>query len=155
MSRLCIVAFLALPLTLAGGATDPTNMTGTWRLNVEKSEWGSRPKPVSVTLHIEHREPALSYHGTVVYAGEEARQFVFAGALDGKEYRMERSFGRGTAVLHRIDEATFESVFRTDDGKSVETTRTSIARDGTTLTRRIRLESNGVKSKSKEVYELR
>jgi hypothetical protein len=151
MSKWCAAAFLSV--ALAVGAGQPIDMTGTWQINLQKSDWGSRPRPVSVTLHIQHREPALTYSGMVIYSGEDARTFAFHGAVDGKAYAMDRSFGTGTAVLHRTDDHTFESVFRTQDGRSVETTRTTISRDGKTLTRSIRLQSNGQTSTSTEVYE--
>jgi hypothetical protein len=89
----------------------------------------------------------------VIYSGEDARMFAFSGAVDGKAYDMERSFGAGTAVLHRTNDLTFESVFHAADGTSIERTRTTISRDGRTLTRWIRLQSNGQTSTSTEVYD--
>jgi hypothetical protein len=151
MSGLYTVAFLSFALGVCTGQT--ADMTGTWQLNLEKSAWGSRPKPISVTLHIEHKEPALKYSGTVMYAGEETRPFSFNGGIDGREYHMDRSFGTGTVVLHRVDPYSFESVFRTKDGSSVETTRTSIAQNRRTLTRRIRLQTAAGTTTSTEVYD--
>ena len=150
MLRWYTVAFLSAVLTLHAG--DAVNVSGAWRLDLERSVWGSRPKPVSVALNIEHNEPALTYTGVVIYSGEDVRPFSFNGAIDGKPYEMNRSFGSGAVVLRRIDSVTFESIFRTKDSKWVETTRTYLMPDGKTLTRRIRLQSpNGI-STSTEVY---
>lgn len=146
--RLCAVALLSA--LAASGA--PASMSGTWRLNVEKSSWGTRPKPLDVLLHIRHREPTLAYSGVVFYSSEDARPFAFSGAIDGKPHPMDRSFGTGTVILRRIDAVTFESVFRSSDGDSVETTRTTVTLDGRTLTRRIHLESRGMTSDSTEIY---
>jgi hypothetical protein len=153
MSGWCTVTFLSFVLSVNAGVR--VNLTGTWQLNPEKSVCVSCKKPLAVVLHIDHREPALTYSGVVTYAAEDSRPFSFAGAIDGKEYPMERSYGMGTAVLRRIDGVTFESVYRSKDGKTVETTRTSIAPNGKTLTRRIQAHSAGVKSSATEIYERR
>lgn len=148
-----------VPLLLCPGsaaaAAQTGNLTGTWHLNVEKSQWGTVKKPHSVVLIIEHRDPALRYHGSVVYASEESRDFAFDGALDGKEYAMTRSYGPGLITLKRLDAFTFESVFTSEDGLYVENTRTTVSMDGRTLTRRYRLRSpEGVKTWT-ELYERR
>jgi hypothetical protein len=151
MSKWLTVAFLSLATNLT--AADTVNMSGAWRLNVAKSHWGSRPKPVSVSLNIQHSEPELAYTGVIIYSGEEMRPFSFTGAIDGTPYAMARSFGSGTAVLRRTTPASFRSVFRTSDGTSVETTETSITPDRKTLIRRIRLVAPGLTSTSTEIYE--
>jgi hypothetical protein len=151
MWRRYAIAFLSV--ALAGLAAQPANLTGTWRLNVEKSVWGSRPKPISVTLQIEHKEPALQYSGTVIYTGEEARPFSFTGGIDGRAYEMNRSFGPGTAVLRRLNNHSFESVFTTSDSTFVETTRTTISWSGRVLTRHIELKTAAGTSKSVERYD--
>lgn len=143
--------FLCFALTAAAGP--PVSLTGAWRLNIGKSIWGSRPKPVSVTLRIDHSEPSLTYSGVVIYSGEDARTFHFAGAIDGKPYEMDRSFGHGTVTLRRVDAFTFESEFRSGDGRSVETTRTTISSDGRTLTRRIRVQTGESSTTCTEVYD--
>jgi hypothetical protein len=151
MRRRYFFAFLSVAVISAAGQS--ADLSGDWRLNVGRSTWGSRPKPVSVILHINHHEPSLSYSGMVIYSSEDARPFSFEGAIDGKPHPMDRSFGAGTATLHRINALTFESVFRTRDGATTETTRTSISSDRKTLTRRIRVETAGVTSTSTEVYD--
>lgn len=151
MSRLwCALAVLSLSVSTAAGAV--ASLSGNWRLNLERSSWGTRPKPISVTLSVDHNEPVLTYSGVVVYSGEDARPFTFAGSIDGQTYPMDRSFGAGTAVVRRINALTIESVFRTPDGRCRETARTSITADGKVLTRRIRMETDGVVSVSTEVY---
>ena len=152
MRALCVSVAIAAAVALAA-AGPAANLSGAWRLNVERSSWGARPKPVSVNLQVDHKEPALSYSGVVVYSGEDARPFSFTGAIDGKVYAMERSFGSGTVTIRRIDPLTIESIFRSEDGKAVETTRTSLAAGGKTLTRRIRLDAAGVSSVSTEIYD--
>ena len=134
-------------------AAQNANLSGSWQLNVEKSHWGSKPKPVSVSLVIEHNDPALKYHGTVNEGLEHTRDFSFEGAIDGKSYPMTAAAGPGQAVLKRVNASTIESEFKSSDGRSTETTRTSVSRDGKVLTRTIREKTpEGTKTWS-EVYD--
>ncbi|MGQ9917507.1 MAG: hypothetical protein ACUVS7_08830 [Bryobacteraceae bacterium] len=136
-------------------AAQPANLSGNWQLNVDRSKWGTVNKPVSVVLTIEHQEPKLSYHGSVLYANEDQRDFGFSGAIDGKPYPMSRSFGNGEIVLVRVNDRTIESTFRTADGNYVETARTTVSRDGLTLERRLKLVSPEGTKKWTEIYERR
>ncbi len=145
------LAFLAPGLGLK--AQQPGNLTGTWYLNVEKSEWGAAKRPQSVVLHIAHKDPILKYNGTVAYPNEDTRDFAFDGAIDSKPYPMTRSYGVGSAVLHRIDPGSFESVFRTDDGSYIETVRTILSRNGQSLTRKVRLQTPQGASTWTEIYD--
>lgn len=150
------LSLTAVLVTVAGAAVAQTqDLTGSWHLNVEKSRWGSMAKPLSVVLTIEHKEPRLDYHGVVQYASEDTRGFDFSGAVDGTAYAMSRSFGDGMITLRRIDAWTFESVFRTTDGRFVETAQTTIARSGRTLTRRLRLQAPDGRKNWTEHYDRR
>lgn len=144
-----------LTLLWSACAAQTASFTGNWSLNVDKSKWGSANKPLSVLVVIDHQEPSLHYHGSVTYANEDERPFAFAGSVDGKPYPMTRSFGEGTITLSRIDAWTVESVFRTNDGAFTESARTSLSRDGRTLTRQLRVTSPEGPKKWTEVYEKR
>ena len=146
-----VPAFLSVALGVCAGQT--ANFTGSWHLNIEKSHWGSKPKPLSVVLVIEHKDPALQYRGTVTHGNEDTRDFSFIGAIDGKEYPMVSSIGPGSAVLRRVDANTFESAFRSADGTRLETARTSLSRDGKSLTRQIHQQTPEGTRTWTEVYE--
>jgi hypothetical protein len=144
--------FFAIALGVCAGQN--ANLSGTWNLNVAKSHWGSKPKPVSVVLVIDHKDPSIEYHGTVMQTPENTRDFTFKGAIDGKEYPMESAAGGGVAVLRRIDARTIETDFRSTDGKRTETTRTSVSSDGKVLTRTIHEKTPEAGSKTwSEVYD--
>ncbi len=149
----CAAALLTL--CCGASAAQPASLSGNWHLNVEKSKWGTMTRPQSVVLNIEHNEPNLHYHGAVTYANEEERGFGFTGAFDGKPHPMSRSFGDGEITLKRLSPYSFESLFRTSDGKSVESSRTTISRDGKTLTRVLKLTSLEGSRKWTEIYEKR
>jgi len=122
---------------------------------VEKSRWGQASRPSSVVIVIDHHEPEIQYHGAVTYINEDTRAFGFTGAFDGKPYKMSRSFGDGMITLRRVDEYTFDSTFRTGDGLYTETARTSISRDGKTLTRKLTVRSADGSKSWVEVYDKR
>lgn len=136
-------------------AAQPANFSGNWVLNVARSKWGNVNRPVSVMLTIEHQEPKLSYHGSVLYANEDQREFGFSGAIDGRPYPMSRSFGEGEITLVRVNDRTVDSTFRTHDGNYIETARTTISRDGRTLERQLKLVSPEGTKKWTEIYERR
>jgi|NGEPerStandDraft_6_1074524.scaffolds.fasta_scaffold113936_1 hypothetical protein len=148
-----VPTFLSVALGVCAGQT--ANFSGSWHLNVEKSHWGSKPKPFSVVLVIEHKNPVLQYRGTVTHVNEDTRDFTFSGAIDGKEYPMISSIGPGIVVLRRVDANTFESAFRNADGTRLETATTSLSRDGRSLTRKISQKTPEFARTWTEIYERR
>lgn len=117
---------------LKGGQA--ANLSGAWDLQVGKSEWGKKEKPVSAEVTIQHNEPEFHYKGTVVTgANGESRTFEFSGAIDG----VAKPYEQGQLMMKRVDDRTMISEFKSQDGKTAETTRTTLSRDGKTLTRRI------------------
>jgi hypothetical protein len=137
--RLAVALALALGIGLAQQAAD---MSGTWRLNVEKSSWGKHPKPSGGTVTIVHKEPSFQYSGKIETGqGSETadrRSFDFSGTIDGQEHPLGGSQGQGTASIRRVDSNTIESQLKSKDGKVLETARTSISRDGKLLTREVK-----------------
>jgi hypothetical protein len=127
-------------------------LSGTWHLNVEKSVWGKKPKPHSVVVTISHDEPVLKYSGVVTTDTDNgARPFEFVGAIDGKEY----PYRDGKIMVRRLDDHTTASVYTSRDGTETESARTTISRDGKTLTRVIEGKGPEGKLRWTEVYERR
>jgi hypothetical protein len=123
-------------------AQDAANMSGAWRLNVQKSVWGKHPKPSNGTISIEHREPSFKYSGQVSMGqGSETadqRALQFDGTIDGKDYPVSGSPGKETVSVRRVNDRTIESQRKGPDGKVIETARTTISPDGKQLTRSIK-----------------
>lgn len=144
-------------LALAAGrcAGEIASLAGTWRLDVKKSSWSALRRPEMVVLHIEHREPNVKFEGAVQHANEETREFAFSGAIDGKPYPAQRSFGPGTVVLKRVNDWTVSSRFQSAEGGWVETAEITVARGGRTLTQRIHLATPSGKRTWTEVYQRR
>jgi len=144
-----------LVLTAGRCAAEVANLSGTWRLNVNKSSWSGVRRPEMVVLQIDHREPVLKFAGTVDHPNEETRHFAFDGLIDGKEYPAQRSYGTGAVVFKRINDHTVSSAFRSDDGQCLESTEIVVAADGRTLRQHIKLTTPAGKREWTEVYERR
>jgi hypothetical protein len=149
-AKLLALSVLALfpELCLAQAA----DLSGVWKLNVEQSRWGKRPKVVSCMVTIEHREPSVRYYGTVVDASQELRHFDFSGTVDGKEYAANTDFGPGKVKLTRQDARTIRAELRSDDGRAAQSITTSISRDGKVITRRLRLKDANGSARWTEIY---
>src|SRR5216683_3286060 len=75
---------LGLMLVIAGTVHAAPNLSGDWKLNLSKSNYGSFPAPLGVTRKIVHNEPKLSM--TTAQRGpkgEVTSQLTYT--TDGKE----------------------------------------------------------------------
>ena len=80
------VLALVLSLHVVGAIclATPMNFSGTWKLNIEKSKFGALPGPVSRTINITHRDPALKLEVTETTANDN-RSSVLEYTTDGKK----------------------------------------------------------------------
>ena len=69
-----------------GVAQHVPNLSGTWVLQADKSDFGPAPAPTSRTDVVDHQEPKLNIKRTIVQNGTEVvGNLVFV--IDGKEYK--------------------------------------------------------------------
>jgi hypothetical protein len=142
-----------MAFSLATWAAPAGNLSGTWRLNIQKSNWGKHRRPVSVVVTIEHNEPVLKYTGAVMDADGDSRTIAFDKRIDGKEYPAETGSGSGKITVARVDASTLSVLIKSDDGRYVQTIRTALSRDGKVLTRRLQLKAPDGEQIWTEVYE--
>ncbi len=127
-----LISFAALAL-----AQDKPNLTGTWKLNITKSDFGAIPGPDSQTLVIEHTDPAVkivssqagaqgSMDATINFTtdGKEAsnnmggRDVKSTSVWDGRNLVMSAKFSLND------QDVTIKSVWTlSDDGKTISETR--------------------------------
>ncbi len=83
LSRLlrCLL-IAALPWGVAGAAAG-VELSGDWKLNVEKSKFGALPVPASRTISVTHREPLIKLQITED-TGKETRSTSMECTTDGK-----------------------------------------------------------------------
>jgi hypothetical protein len=157
MKAVSVMALLSLG-TISVWA-EVANMSGTWVLNKDRSDWNAKSPPTGVILHIEHREPLLKYTGSVTEGGTEKDQtrFSFDGAIDGKEHTIREGSGARSKILFkRTSDDTVESVLKSPDGKTIEESSTKLSSDGKTLVRKIKQRTADNKTGEwTEIYERR
>lgn len=146
-SVLLILALVCL------GCAQEQDMSGTWKLNAEKSNWRNVQRPLSVVVTVEHREPILKYSGWVTYPDSPPRGFSFDGVIDGKPHTALRSYGPGSARMRRLGSGVVGSDFRSNDGRFREDAETVLSADGRRLTRRLHLNGPNGQEDWTEVYE--
>jgi hypothetical protein len=85
--RLVTLALLAASACLAAGP----NLTGSWKLNASKSDFGQFPAPSSMTQKITHADPKLTVE---VKMANDRGEFEFTSSYttDGKE-SVNQGFG--------------------------------------------------------------
>jgi hypothetical protein len=136
----CLFTILVVILIGSGaGAALPQkskvhpNASGTWNIDLAKSEFGAAPKPKSAHLTIFVKGNSLSWTSDVVRAdGNRIKQF-FDGAIDGKEYRVrsEPDAGAVSASYTLNKDGTTHSALKSSTGR-METT-ISVSPDAKTL----------------------
>jgi hypothetical protein len=109
------------------------NASGTWNLDLTKSEFGEVPKPKSAHLTVAIKGKRLSWTSDVVGAdGNRVRTF-FDGAMDGKEYpvRNEPDAGAVSASYTLNKDGTTHAAIKSPTGRMEMTI--SLSRDAKTL----------------------
>ncbi|MBZ5609016.1 MAG: hypothetical protein LAP38_12210 [Acidobacteriia bacterium] len=134
MFRKAIVATIALGALAASlAAQSKPNYSGTWKLNVEKSDFGVAPPSNSRTDVIEHSDPSLKVH-TTDDGAQGKQEYTLNMTTDGKEVtnhvaEMEvkntASWDGGSLVVgtklsvQDIDLAVKATWLMSDDGKTL------------------------------------
>lgn len=130
------------------------DISGVWKLNLQKSKFDKDAAPLSVQLTIQHREPSLKYSGTVQRSQESSPDtFAFDGAVDKKIYPVTENQKTGRTIkFARKSDRVLES-WSSDDTME-EYAVTEVSADGKTLTRQMRVKLKNGKSRAwTEVYD--
>lgn len=106
MHRKAIVAlFAGAVLAWAGLAQDKPNLSGTWKLNVQKSDFGAVPGPTSQTDIIEQSGDTVKIN--VSAEGDQGkRQFTMTLMADGKEMQIPAE----APGAHPVPDVTMQSI---------------------------------------------
>jgi hypothetical protein len=130
-----IALLLTLALPAAAVAQAP-NLSGTWVLQTDKSDFGMMPGPTSRTDVITHAEPNLTIKRTIEseQTGKVSSDLVYA--VDGKEWKNKTSDGTEITSTLKWDGAVLvvTSQISTPNGDATITDRFSLSADGKTLT---------------------
>ena len=141
-STALFVALVTCLSVLAANAqtTKPADLTGTWKLNIEKSDFGGRPKPTKQSIFtIEHAEPKLKF--SVEGHGSDGSRIdmSFVGAIDEKPYPFKWNGREAQLTIKRLAPDTTQGVLRMPVGPStmeLENYTMTVSKDGKTMTRK-------------------
>ncbi len=110
------------------------NFTGTWKLNLQKSQYSPGPPPRSRTSTVAVVGDTVNFTfdgydstGAAIVPGELSIK------LDGKDYPIADDPTRDTVAMKRIDDYTIEETNK-KNGKVTTITRTLYAKDGKSRT---------------------
>jgi len=146
-NSLLIVATLISSLALS--AQTKPNLTGTWELNVQKSDLGGAPI-TKLAAQIEHKDPVL--------------KFVVAGKAGGEDFTETETYSsdgtpttnaRGDQVKVHWDGTTLVIETTAPDGNALDISRITLSSDGTNLTRDYECKSANDAQKRHEIYDKR
>jgi hypothetical protein len=127
-----LVYLWALPVN----AEEVADLSGTWKVNVEQSDFGPMPRPKSTTMRIEHKEPAIKWFMPLIdQNGNESRTESIA-AIDGKEYPYKEGPFTHTQVFKRTSSSTIEYIAKSSDGRTIGSGTWTISKDGKVLTQK-------------------
>ena len=135
MFRVRNIAFLlavALPVSLSAQAP---NLSGTWVLQVDKSDFGPMPGPTSRTDVIDHQDPKITIKRSLVGPNGPATSDLVYG-VDGKPWKNTMSDGNELTSTLKWDGPVLvvSSTISTPNGDATVTDRFSLSGDGKTLT---------------------
>jgi len=137
MRPVLTAALLGAVLGVAPGvsvAQHVPNLSGTWVLQADKSDFGPIPAPTSRTDVVDHQEPKLNIKRTTVQNGTEVvGNLVFA--IDGKEYKNTMGPQELASTLKWDGEVLVVTTSTSMQGADVSLVdRYSLSADGKTLT---------------------
>jgi hypothetical protein len=139
---------IAIAVPAVSAAQQVPNLSGTWVLQADKSDFGMIPAPQSRTDVIEHQEPKLTIKRTVVTtaAGESILNLVYA--VDGKPHKNMAGPSELTSTLSWEGRTLVTvSTLETDQGQATITDRLTLSEDGKTLTQQRTLSMQGQEAK--------
>lgn len=128
---------LALALAAAAGtlsAADKPDLSGTWNLNVQKSEFGPSPGPDKFVRKIDHKDPEMKLTTTQAFQGQERTSDVVY-TIDGKPHTVK--VGEAEAEITATWKGNNLEVksLRNIQGNEITAVETwTLAEDGKTLT---------------------
>lgn len=146
-----ILPLLALAVASLAGpplrAESRPDFTGTWKLNVAKSDLGARPI-TELTVVIDHKDPSFKYDVTGVAGGNnfEQREEI---TTDNKPAESEN----GTVATAHWDGPVLVIEAKSPAGEVIENTGLSVSADGKTMVREGMNKGPDGDAKIHEVYE--
>ncbi|HKU27096.1 MAG TPA: hypothetical protein VJQ54_16595 [Candidatus Sulfotelmatobacter sp.] len=133
---LLIATSTAIAVAAQTANQGPEPSIGTWKLNLEKSDFGQAPKPKSERLFVSEASPTVvKWRASGVGADGKPMHISYAGAADGKPYPVKGSPRVNTIAYSGSvnDPQGVQSTMTMKDGSTVKQTIT-LSDDKNTMT---------------------
>lgn len=123
------------------GSEGASNMTGVWKLNHEKSDFGNGPTPAKDKLSVftvSHSEPEITFSVIGFGTDNSPLSMSYSGALDNKFHTMSWNGNQAELKLWRVDQYTTKGVMRASimgNTVELETHTIVVAKDGKSFIR--------------------
>ena len=137
----------ALTLTVATAAGD--QLSGTLKMNPEKSKYSPGPAPKDLTVMVESDENNYKLDATGTDGDGKPMHVQYSAKFDGKDYPATGIPNADAVSLKRIDASTIETLQK-KDGKVVMTITTKLSKDGKTRTSTL----HGKNAEGKDVHNV-
>jgi hypothetical protein len=139
---------IALAVPAVSAARQVPNLTGTWVLQADKSDFGMMAAPQSRTDVIDHQEPKLTIKRTMLTAAAGESQVNLVYAVDGKPHKNMAGPSELTSTLSWEGRTLVTvSTVDTQQGQVTITDRLTLSEDGRTLTQQRTLSAQGQEAK--------
>jgi hypothetical protein len=127
------IAMLIAALTLFVATAAADQLSGTWKMNPEKSKYSPGPAPKDLTVVVESDDNNYKLDATGTDADGKPTHAQYSAKFDGKDYPATGIPNTDAVSVKRIDANTVESVQK-KDGKVMMTVTTKVSKDGKTRT---------------------
>src|SRR5215470_8193919 len=121
----------ALMLTVTTAAAD--QLSGTWKMNPEKSKYSPGPAPKDVTVVVESDESNYKLDASGTDGDGKPLHVQYSAKFDGKDHPATGIANADSVSVRRIDANTVETLQK-KDGKVVMTITSTTSKDGKTRT---------------------
>jgi hypothetical protein len=129
----CAIAMLITALTLTVTTAAADQLSGTWKMNPEKSKYSPGPAPKDLTVAVESDENNYKLDASGTDGDGKPMHVQYSAKFDGKDYPATGIANADAVSLKRIDANTIE-ILQKKDGKVVMTITTKVSKDGKTRT---------------------
>jgi len=152
-SKVIFAAIVIVTFTASLGAQSKPNFSGTWKLNVEKSDFGVLPPSNSRTDVIDHQEPNLK--DSVSDDGAQGQQnYTLSMTTDGKEaVNKPGGLDMKSTAAWAANSLVVNAKLQFQGSDVVIKTTWALSDDGKTLTENVHLESPMGETDQKMVFE--
>jgi hypothetical protein len=151
--KIRLLPIITFVVITAGTACAADPFDGTWKLDVNRSQFNTSPAPRSETITIEMQENGMKLVADRVDADGKTLQGGFFAKFNEMDYPYTITSPLGTIAQRRVHDDTIVSVSK-NNGVRVSTVRYVVSPDGRTMTGVERgKDANGERVKSIYIYE--